>query len=248
MKMARIFAKLNNAGANPVGKSHRAIARRPRVLRIRIGKIVLFVLSAALAFVASSPANSAQQSVAAGPQPQATPATIPDPSAPPTPPQLIASPKLSDLAWLEGRWRADWGPRVAEQVWMAPKAGMMLGDFRVIENDKVLVIELFTLVEKSGAINFYFRHFTPELVPWEKSDGTLLKLATADTKRFDFENPTNGKPKHAILTRIDADTYIARSEIIPETGDPQVIEITYHRQPLAVVAPNSGTGARPKKK
>ncbi len=54
---------------------------------------------------------------------------------------------------------------------MAPKAGMMLGDFRVIENDKVLVIELFTLVEKPGGINFYFRHFTPELVPWEKSDG-----------------------------------------------------------------------------
>jgi hypothetical protein len=218
------------------------------VLRIRIAGIFLFVLGTALAFVASSPANFAQQSAGAGAQPQATPAAVPDPSAPPTPPQLIASPKLSDLAWLEGRWRADWGPRIAEQVWMAPKAGMMLGDFRVIENDKVLVIELFTLVEKSGGINFYFRHFTPELVPWEKSDGTLLKLSIADTKRFDFENPTNGKPKRAILTRIDADTYIARSEIIPETGDPQIIEITYHRQPLPAAAPNSGAGAHPKKK
>jgi hypothetical protein len=218
------------------------------VLRIRIGVVFLLVFATALAFAASSPANSAQQSAGAGPQPKSTSSAGPDAAAAPISPQSIPSPKLSDLAWLEGRWRADWGPRMAEQVWMAPKAGMMLGDFRVIENDKVLVIELFTLVEKSGGINFYFRHFTPELVPWEKSDGTLLKLATADAKRFDFENPTNGKLKRAIFTRVDADTYIARSEIIPENGDPQIIEITYHRQPLEAVAPNSGPGAHPKKK
>jgi hypothetical protein len=218
------------------------------VLRIRIGVVFLLLFGTALAFVASSPASSAQQSVGTGSQPKSTSSAGPVAAVAPTLPQFIPSPKLSDLAWLEGRWRADWGPRIAEQVWMAPKAGMMLGDFRVIENDKVLAIELFTLVEKSGGVNFYFRHFTPELVPWEKSDGTLLKLVTADAKRFDFENPANGKPKRAIFTRIDADTYIARSEIIPETGDPQVIELTYHRQPLAAVAPNSASGARPKKK
>jgi Domain of unknown function (DUF6265) len=245
--MVRIVAKLNNAGAHPVGKSHPAIARRLRVLRNRIGSVLLFGFGTALAFAASSPANSAQQSAAADSQKSASSAG-PDAAATPIAPQFIPSPKLSDLAWLEGRWRADWGPRIAEQVWMAPKAGMMLGDFRVIENDKVLVIELFTLVEKSGGINFYFRHFTPELVPWEKSDGTLLKLAAADAKRFDFENPTNGKPKRAILSRVDPDTYIARSEIIPETGEPQIIEITYHRQPLAAGAPSSGAGAHPKKK
>jgi hypothetical protein len=55
-------------------------------------------------------------------------------------------------------------------------------------------------------------------------------------------------PKRAIFTRIDADTFTARSELVPESGDPQVIEITYHRQPLAVVAPNSGAGVHPKKK
>ncbi len=218
------------------------------MLRITIGVLSLFAFGAALAFAASWPANSAQQSAAADSQSKSASSAGPDAATAPIPSQLIPSPKLSDLAWLEGRWRADWGPRIAEQVWMAPKAGMMLGDFRVIESDKVLVIELFTLVEKSGGIIFYFRHFTPELVPWEKSDGTLLKLATADAKRFDFENATNGKPKRAIFTRIDADTYILRSEIIPETGDPQVIEITYHRQSRAAVAPNSGSGAHPKKK
>jgi Domain of unknown function (DUF6265) len=214
------------------------------VLRIRIGVVFLFTFGTALAFFASSPANSAQQAAGAGSQSKSAASAGPDAAAPPTSLPPVPSPKLSDFAWLEGRWRADWGPRVAEQVWMAPKAGMMLGDFRVIENDKVLVVELFTLEEKPGAIDLYVRHFTPELVPWEKSDATLLNLATAEAKKFDFENPANGRPKRAIFTRIDNDTYTSRSEIVPEKGDPQVIEITYHRQPLAAAAPNSGANKK----
>lgn len=151
---------------------------------------------------------------------------------------------LSELSWLEGRWRGDWGPRVAEQVWLAPKAGMMLGTFRLVESEKTLVLEIFTLVEKGDGIDFYFRHFTPELVPWEKTDATILKLSSLDAKKVDFENPVNGLPKHAILTRLDADTYTARSEIVPETGDPQVIEITYHRQKPIAEKPNAGNAAR----
>ena len=76
----------------------------------------------------------------------------------------VATPTLADLAWLEGQWQGKWGPRVAEQTWMAPKAGIMTGLFRLVEGDKTLVLEMFTVVEKPDGINFYFRHFTPELV------------------------------------------------------------------------------------
>ena len=153
---------------------------------------------------------------------------VPDTSSPSTP-ALAPKAKIADFAWLEGRWRGEWGPRIAEQTWFAPQAGVLEGIFRVVENDKTLVIELFTLVEKPEGINFYFRHFTPDLVPWEKSDATLLKLSSFDPKKIDFENPVNGLPKHAILIRLDADTFISRSEIVPDQGDPQAIEITYHR-------------------
>ena len=226
------------------------------MLRTRLGVLLLFACGTPFAFFAL-PAGSAQQPAGAASRSQvsqpnvsqaaASPTAASEAAAPQTPPQAVAGPKLADLAWLEGRWRGEWGPRVAEQLWMAPKAGVMLGDFRLVENDKLLVLEFFTLVEKPSGINFYFRHFTEELVPWEKSGATLLTLANADGKIFEFENPTNGKPKRAILTRIDADTYVARSEIIPESGEPQVIEITYHRQPLAAIAPNAAA-AHPKKK
>jgi hypothetical protein len=154
---------------------------------------------------------------------------------------------LGDFGWLEGRWRGDWGTRTAEQVWLSPKAGAMEGVFRVVEAEKTLVLELFTLVQKPEGISLYVRHFTPTLAPWEKSDATVLNLAKIENKKFTFENSVNGMPKVATFTRIDADTYLSRSEIVPETGDAQATEITYKRQPAPTPAVNAGSGARQKK-
>jgi hypothetical protein len=156
-------------------------------------------------------------------------------------------PSLADFSWLEGTWRGEWGPRTAEQVWLAPQAGVALGIFRLVENDKTLVVELFTLVENSSGIDFYLRHFTPQLIPWEKSEATLLHLASHSDTKFEFENPANGMPKRAILTRQDADTFVARSEIIPESGEIQVVEIIYHRQKPAAENPSAGNAAHRKK-
>lgn len=187
--------------------------------------------------VATSPAT-AQAPAASAPSP-----VEPGSSAPAAEP----TPTLADFAWLEGRWQGTWGQRLAEQCWTAPRAGMMLGTFRLVEDEKTLVIELFTLVERPDAIHFYFRHFTPALLPWEKTNATFLNLVSLDSTKATFENPIDGEPKHAILTRVDADTYVSRSEIVPETGDLQVIEITYHRQKQVTAAtqPSGGSGARP---
>jgi hypothetical protein len=139
-------------------------------------------------------------------------------------------PTLGEFAWLAGRWQGAWGPRLAQQTWTLPKAGVMMGTFQLEENDKTLVLELFTVVDEPDGIKFRLRHFTPSLVAWEKPGPTVLNLASADAKSIVFENPVDGQPKRATITRIDADTYILKSEVIPEKGDPQVTEITYHRQ------------------
>ena len=165
----------------------------------------------------------------------------------PTPASNPSTANLADFAWLEGRWKGEWGPRIAEQVWLSPKAGVMEGMFRVLESDKTLVIEFFTLVQKPDGITFYFRHFTPSLAPWEKSDATVLNLASIDAKKSVFENSVNGMPKSATWTRVDPDTYLYHAQLVPETGDPQEIEITYKRQPAFGSATNGGNAAHPKK-
>jgi Domain of unknown function (DUF6265) len=160
---------------------------------------------------------------------QHKPAAVPSPN-PSASAQSANAQTLAGLAWLNGQWRGSWGPRIAEQIWTSPEAGLMLGDFRITEDDKTLLIELFTLRQKPDGIELRFRHFTPDLVPWEKSGATLLTLETSDSKRFVFVNHTNGEPKRSILTRIDPDTYTLRSEIVPASGAMQVVEITFHRE------------------
>jgi len=208
------------------------------------GILLAFALAALpLAFISRAPQSA--HSKAAGLAP--TPDSKSNARSMSAAPSDASAAKLSDFGWLEGRWRGEWGPRVAEQVWFSPKAGVMEGMFRLLEADKTLVIEFFTLVQKADGITFYFRHFTPNLVPWEKSDATVLKLASVDGKASSFENPVNGMPKSLTFTRMDPDTYLTHSELVPETGDPQVIEITYKRQPGVVPGASGGSGARQKK-
>jgi hypothetical protein len=174
--------------------------------------------------------TGAQQTSAQSPDQTAPAASPAQPQASAATPAPAPKTTLADFAWLTGRWQGTWGPRVAQQAWMPPKAGVMLGTFQLVQDDKTLVLELFTLVETPDGIQLHIRHFTPSLAAWEKSGATVLNLASADPTLIVFENPIDGQPKHSIFQRKDADTYIARSEIAPDKGDMQVIEITYRRQ------------------
>jgi hypothetical protein len=109
----------------------------------------------------------------------------------------------------------------------------MLGTFQVAESDKTLVIELFTLSETPDGVELRIRHFTPYLVPWEKDVPAVLNLTSADAKLAVFENPSNGEPKMQTFRRLDADSYVSRSEVTLQEGDPQIAEIKFKRTRLA---------------
>ncbi len=135
---------------------------------------------------------------------------------------------------------------MAQQVWAPPKAGVMLGSFQLAENDKTLVIELFTLAETPDGVELRIRHFTPSLVPWEKNGPTVLQLTGIDTKSAVFENFVNGEPKTQSFRRVDADTYTSRSEVVPPEGNAQVAEISFRRVRGEVVPPKRKPSKPPK--
>jgi hypothetical protein len=192
-------------------------------------KTFRFAIAALVVFVGFASGAVGQRPTGAGASPTLPP---PSESSAGSANGATQGPKatLADFAWLAGRWQGAWGQRVAQQVWTAPRAGVMLGTFQLAENDKTLVLELFTVVDESDGTRLHLRHFTPSLMAWEKSGPTILNLASADAKTIVFENPLDDQPKRTIFTRIDADTYVSRSEVVPEKGDLQVTEITYHRQ------------------
>jgi len=87
---------------------------------------------------------------------------------------------IEDFSWLAGRWEGHLGPMTAEQQWMAPKNGMMQGFFRLTDAEKTIAIELFTIRESQSGIEFYFRHFSPELEPWEEKEAYHLNLTKSE--------------------------------------------------------------------
>ena len=224
---------------------------------LRRGAIVLFCLAI------GAPLARSQQATGTGTDPAAkngsvsapsvdaksagTPATETSSQTQQASAATVQHPTLDQFSWLEGQWRGEWGARVAEQRWLEPKAGEMAGLFRLIEGQKTLVLELFSIVEKPEGVQFYLRHLTPELLPWEKSDATMLKLDAVDPTKAIFANPVNGEPKRLIFSRVDADTYTQRSEIEPADGEPQVIEIIFHRQKPQPAAASAGSAAHRKK-
>ena len=142
---------------------------------------------------------------------------------------------LADFAWLAGRWEGKFGApgsdkqMLAEQEWMAPKNGMTQGFFRLTDDQKTIVIELFTIRETAIGIVFYFRHFSPELKPLEETEAYHLNLTKSDGKVFRFDNPVVTQLKDAILTHNADDSYTSHGDITGADGKPAVIEVTYHR-------------------
>lgn len=154
------------------------------------------------------------------------------PSAAPSP----AHETLAEFAWLAGRWQGSWGPRIAQEVWMPPQSGVMVGVFQLTEDTKTLVIELYTIMATPQGIELRVRHFTPSLAPWQKSEPSLLKLVTYDSKSILFVNQDNGQPKHWVMKRTDPNTYMARFEIVPEKGQVESSEIIFHHQGIPAPA------------
>lgn len=191
---------------------------------------------AAMLFLLSFAAASAQEPTVAGTQTLPSSAASAISAIPPGP---LLQPTLADFAWLAGEWHGTWGPRLALEAWTPPHAGAMLCSFQLSENGKTLVVELLTLTEDAGTLKLHIRHFTPSLVAWEKQDPVALNLQSADTKTVVFENPADGEPKTATFTRLDANTYASRFELTSQKGDPEITEIVYHRQP-AIQPPQHG--------
>ncbi len=141
-------------------------------------------------------------------------------------------PTLADFLWLVGAWQGDLNGLQADQVYMAPKSGVMLGTFRLTDKEKTLLVEIFTLLEKKDGVELYVRHFNPELelAKEEKDRPLLLKLVRLDAKQAEFRTPEGIRPPiRDVVARTGNDAFTVHIEISGENGQTQIIDISYHR-------------------
>jgi AcrR family transcriptional regulator len=143
-----------------------------------------------------------------------------------------------DFTWLVGHWegRMTGGVGVADVIFSPPAGGLMIGVMRLLDGDKVLVVELISLVDTPTGVEMRFRHFSSTLEAYEPTYKQNMRLTTHAGDRDVFENAVaydkalmSTQPRTATWKRIDADSFVGHSDIIAGDGKPGVVEVTYHR-------------------
>jgi hypothetical protein len=71
-----------------------------------------------------------------------------------TAPAANASAAIEQVAWMQGCWQMDAGPRVVEEQWMAPRGGVMLGMGRTVRDGKLVEYESVLLREQGGKLAY----------------------------------------------------------------------------------------------
>ena len=112
-------------------------------------------------------------------------------------------PKIEDLAWMAGTWRADDGPMPFEEHWTAPWGGTMAAVSRGQKAGKVSIVELSSIEKVGDDLVLHLRHFHGALKPWDsEKDGPLTwTLAESAENRVVFTDPGQEFPRSVIYER-----------------------------------------------
>jgi hypothetical protein len=159
---------------------------------------------------------------AAGAQYPAPGASSPETAArTPSPPARIA-----DVAWLAGYWVGEGMGGTVEDVWLPPKAGVLLGAFRLMKADgKPGFYELFAIEEVDDTLQFIVKHFNPDWVGWEEKDKALrIRLSRISADEIVFGR--------IVFQRASPDGLVVKLAIREKSGELRHETLTYRRKPL----------------
>jgi hypothetical protein len=148
------------------------------------------------------------------------------PAAPPAARKLA----VADLAWLTGTWSGEKDGDRIEETWLPPAAGAMIGAFRWLRGDAVVVYELLALEPDGDSVVLLLRHYRPGLVPREgETEALRFRLVEARDgyAMFDLDDAT--RPTRVGYRRGDDGSLVAVLERTRE-GRTTVEEFVYRRR------------------
>jgi len=139
------------------------------------------------------------------------------------------SARLSDFAWLEGKWSGQIPFGAFTMEYSGVSGGVITSMFRLMPEDQTSMLEFACLRETDEGLELRFRHFGRDLIGWEEKDTPLiLKCVSSTGDSWTFENPIHDRPKRSVITRVSNDEYTFRSQI--GSGDAaRFMEGTVHR-------------------
>ena len=134
-----------------------------------------------------------------------------------------ATAAIEQVAWMQGCWQMDAGPRVVEEQWMAPRGGVMLGMGRTVRDGKLVEYESVMLREQDGKLAY-------EAHPSGQPSAVFMS-STIEESTVIFENPAHDFPQRVGYKR-DGDSLLAWIDGAVN-GKSRRVEFPYHRAACA---------------
>ena len=102
-----------------------------------------------------------------------------------------AKANANTMAWLAGSWTGTGLGGETEETWSEPKAGVMVGTFRLIKNSKHVFFEFMTFSVKNESLFLRLKHFTGDMVSWEEKEKTVdFRFIKKEGNRYYFQGLT----------------------------------------------------------
>ncbi|QYK53314.1 MAG: hypothetical protein KF824_00135 [Fimbriimonadaceae bacterium] len=111
-----------------------------------------------------------------------------------TPPKEPLNAKLDSLAFMAGTWEGTRGATWIEEVWTAPRDGVMHGSFRLHENGKLVRSESERLVQEGDNVFLHVRHFDAEFKPFpgESGSATFVLVSVGENSASFYQKDDRG--------------------------------------------------------
>jgi hypothetical protein len=94
---------------------------------------------------------------------------------------------LDAVAWLAGHWEGEGLGGHNEELWSPPRAGVMMGMYRLVKQDRPALFEFLMIVEESGTLVLKLKHFNPDFTGWEEKDRTVdFRLVEVEERAVHF--------------------------------------------------------------
>jgi hypothetical protein len=140
---------------------------------------------------------------------------------------------LEDVAFIAGHWEGPLFGGRAEEVWLAPDGGTMLGVFRLVSTnregvERTGVIEYLLFTQTAEGVTFRFKHFRTDYTTWETGEPLTFDLVEAGENLAVFASDIQKQPDRMTF-RIDDEGRLCVLVEGEEDGKRDSFEAVYTR-------------------